>query len=46
MVRRRRVRAPAPPQCSIPKVALRAGPELYFNLMGGMADALATCLGQ
>lgn len=26
--------------------ALRAGPELYFNLMGGLADALATCLGQ
>jgi len=26
--------------------ALRAGPELYFTLMGGLADALATCLGQ
>lgn len=26
--------------------ALTAGPELYFNLMNGLADALATCLGQ
>jgi len=26
--------------------ALRAGPELYFSLMGGLADALAICLGQ
>ena len=26
--------------------ALRAGPELYFNLMGGLADALATCLAR
>src|SRR6266852_6095932 len=26
--------------------ALRAGPELYFTLMDGLADALAICLGQ
>jgi zinc transport system substrate-binding protein len=26
--------------------ALRAGPELYFTLMDGLADALATCLAR
>jgi zinc transport system substrate-binding protein len=26
--------------------ALRAGPELYFTLMNGLADALATCLAR
>jgi zinc transport system substrate-binding protein len=26
--------------------ALKAGPELYFTLMDGLADALVTCLGR